>query len=230
MRQRAAALRRGKSFALGLAAAQSVSWMRMLVALLLVRHTPVPFYCHCVCLQLHLRPASELMKANLRINFKRICFDAVISRQNGSPPAPPPLRSPAQLALSMPAKKSVCHLGGSARLSHWATLSCWAWPVLISVNSPAGRHLSVLIIAVNRNWILQCASGIQCTTTHTPPHLHKHTSTHTLEHALHYNCGAARPCDLLRPHLSFYAAGLLQLLIWKYTAQLGAGTMKLFIF
>lgn len=23
------------------------------------------------------------MKANLRINFKRICFDAVISRQNG---------------------------------------------------------------------------------------------------------------------------------------------------
>jgi len=38
----------------------------------------------CLPTQLHiLHPASRLMKANLRINFKRICFDAKISRQRG---------------------------------------------------------------------------------------------------------------------------------------------------
>lgn len=67
-----------KSFALGLAAAQAEQGRWMPFALVSATAIAIAIVC---CLQLHLHPASQLMKANLRINFKRICFAAVISRQ-----------------------------------------------------------------------------------------------------------------------------------------------------
>lgn len=110
-----------------------------------------------------LHPASHLMKANLRINFRRICFDAVTSRQP---------TAASQLEL----EKSEKRLPFGPDPTEPAARSPNR-PVLIFVNSPAGWHLSyeTFNFAIEWNWILQYAQGPW-------PEAHFHTDTTTPAH------------------------------------------------
>lgn len=88
------------------------------------------------------------MKANLRINFKRICFDAVISRQPTTASRQPGKEKKKEPFAIWAAAAEPSSQRPTEPATHRAAEPL-SWPVLISVNSPAGRHLRVVIIAVH---------------------------------------------------------------------------------